>query len=98
MITSVSNKPKHSVFSSFQEVSHTGNVYSTLKYKRNHRIEEPDFKKKVIDNFICTYMCAKTPNPCVECNKYLKFGELFNIAKYILGDDRVLSINELINL
>ena len=48
MITSVSNKPKHSVFSSFQEVSHTGNVYSTLKYKRNHRIEEPDFKKKVI--------------------------------------------------
>ncbi len=48
MITSVSNKPKHSVFSSFQEVSHTGNVYSTLKYKRNHRIEEPDLKKKVI--------------------------------------------------
>ena len=39
------------------------------------------FKEKVIENFICTYMCAKTPNPCVECNKYLKFGELFNIAK-----------------
>ena len=48
MISSVSNKPKHSVFSSFQEISHTGNVYSTLKYKRNHRIEEPDLKKKVI--------------------------------------------------
>lgn len=39
------------------------------------------FKERVIENFICTYMCAKTPNPCVECNKYLKFGELFNIAK-----------------
>ncbi len=48
MISSVNNKPKHSVFSSFQEISHTGNVYSTLRYKRNHRIEEPDFKKKVI--------------------------------------------------
>lgn len=39
------------------------------------------FKERVIENFISTYMCAKTPNPCVECNKYLKFGELFNIAK-----------------
>ena len=39
------------------------------------------FKERVIENFISTYMCAKTPNPCVECNKYLKFGELFNFAK-----------------
>ena len=48
MISTVSNKPKHNVFSSFQEISHTGNVYSTLRYKRNHRVEEPDLKKKVI--------------------------------------------------
>ena len=48
MISSVNNKPKHSVFSAFQEVSHTKNVYSTLKYKRNHRVEEPDLKKQVI--------------------------------------------------
>ena len=48
MISSVNNKPKHSVFSAFQEVSHTKNVYSTLKYKRNHRVEEPDLKKEVI--------------------------------------------------
>lgn len=48
MISSINNKPKHNVFSAFQEVSHTKNVYSTLKYKRNHRIEEPDTKKQVV--------------------------------------------------
>ena len=36
-----------------------------------------EFEKNVINNFKCEYMNAKTPNPCVECNKYIKFGELF---------------------
>ena len=40
-----------------------------------------EFSKKVIDNFKCEYMCGKTPNPCVECNKYIKFGELFKYAR-----------------
>lgn len=40
-----------------------------------------EFRKRVIDNFVCTYMCAKTPNPCVECNKYMKFYAFYKIAK-----------------
>ena len=40
-----------------------------------------EFKEKVIDNFVCTYMCAKTPNPCVECNKYMKFDAFHRIAE-----------------
>ena len=40
-----------------------------------------EFKKRVIDNFVCTYMCGKTPNPCVECNKYMKFDAFYKIAK-----------------
>ena len=40
-----------------------------------------EFKEKVIDDFICTYMCAKTPNPCVECNKHMKFGAFYKVAK-----------------
>ena len=31
-----------------------------------------EFRKNVICNFINCYKCAKTPNPCVECNKYMK--------------------------
>jgi len=40
-----------------------------------------EFKEYVIDNFIKCYECGKTPNPCVECNKYLKFGEFYKKAK-----------------
>ena len=40
-----------------------------------------EFKKNVVNNFICTYMCGKTPNPCIECNKFIKFGAFYNLAK-----------------
>ena len=32
-----------------------------------------DFRKYVIDDFINCYANCKTPNPCIECNKYMKF-------------------------
>ena len=38
---------------------------------------EDDFKEKVIDPFIRSYQAGMTPNPCVECNRYLKFEHLF---------------------
>ena len=42
-----------------------------------------EFKCNVINKFIEEYENAKTPNPCVECNKYLKFGAFYNKAKEI---------------
>ncbi len=39
------------------------------------------FKEKVIDNFTKTYISGGTPNPCIECNRYLKFDKLFEAAK-----------------
>lgn len=39
------------------------------------------FKKHVIDDFINCYANCKTPNPCIECNKYLKFGFMYEKAK-----------------
>ena len=39
------------------------------------------FKKHVIDDFINCYANCKTPNPCIECNKYLKFGFMYDKAK-----------------
>jgi len=38
------------------------------------------FKKIVIASFIKDYEGGRTPNPCVVCNKNLKFGELLNKA------------------
>lgn len=36
-----------------------------------------DFKKDVMDNFVTTYRQGKTPNPCIECNRRIKFEKLF---------------------
>lgn len=41
---------------------------------------EKEFKKCVVDDFINCYNEAKTPNPCVECNRYLKFGAFYKKA------------------
>ena len=47
-------------------------------YSYDYRSE---FKKYVIDDFIACYKDCKTPNPCIECNKYMKFGVMFKKAK-----------------
>ena len=39
-----------------------------------------DFKDKVIDNFINCYLDGATPNPCVQCNKFIKFGRMLEMA------------------
>ena len=35
-----------------------------------------DFREKVIEKFIHCYECGLTPNPCIECNRHLKFDHL----------------------
>lgn len=40
-----------------------------------------EFNKYVINDFIECYSNCKTPNPCIECNKYLKFGSMYQKAK-----------------
>ncbi len=40
-----------------------------------------DFKKFVIDKFVKSYENGTTPNPCIDCNKYMKFEKLYNMAK-----------------
>ena len=40
-----------------------------------------EFKKYVIDDFIEAYANCRTPNPCIECNKFLKFGFMYEKAK-----------------
>jgi len=40
---------------------------------------EEDFKR-IVDYFIDEYQHARTPNPCVQCNNWIKFGRLFDYA------------------
>ena len=38
------------------------------------------FSRDVIDNFTASYLAGATPNPCVECNRSLKFSYLYDLA------------------
>lgn len=38
------------------------------------------FKDRVIDYFISEYMNGQTPNPCVQCNRHIKWGQLLQKA------------------
>lgn len=40
-----------------------------------------DFKQNVIENFVHSYEIGETPNPCIDCNRYLKFDRLYRRAK-----------------
>ena len=46
------------------------------------------FGEKVIQRFIDDYKSGRTPNPCVECNTFVKFGALFEKAK-ALGIEKI---------
>ncbi len=39
------------------------------------------FNREVISNFANEYKNLRTPNPCIKCNKYLKFGAMYEKAK-----------------
>ena len=46
--------------------------------------EQQTFRREVMDKFARCYEEGRTPNPCIDCNRYLKFGALLHRAE-ILG-------------
>ena len=58
-----------------------GIPHFTYDYKK-------EFKEHIIDDFINCYANCKTPNPCIECNKYMKFGLMWKKAQE-LGCDYI---------
>ena len=59
-----------------------------------------EFARCVIDPFVQAYLSASTPNPCIRCNRYLKFGRLlaaaneFGCDKIATGHYARISYNE----
>ena len=42
-----------------------------------------EFKRLVIESFVAAYQNGETPNPCVECNRHMKFEKLLNCANQL---------------
>lgn len=51
-----------------------GIPYYVFNFKGN-------FKENVIDRFVSAYQNGCTPNPCIDCNRFLKFDKLFQRMK-----------------
>ena len=45
-----------------------------------------EFQQQVMDQFVAVYQAGGTPNPCIECNRYLKFGKLLQRARELSCD------------
>lgn len=69
-----------------EDVQHAKEVCRRLGIE-HHTIDlSKEFKKSVSDYFTAELMKARTPNPCVRCNKVLKFNELLKFAKKVGAD------------
>lgn len=49
---------------------------------------QESFRKNVIEDFIDSYSKGRTPNPCINCNRFVKWGEMLSVADK-LGCDYV---------
>lgn len=65
---------------SLDDIEDARNVAQTLDFPYYVFNFKADFKHQVIDRFIHAYENCETPNPCIDCNRYLKFQELYRRA------------------
>lgn len=42
---------------------------------------ESEFKESVVDSFLAAHRRGLTPNPCIECNRTIKFGKLLTLCR-----------------
>ena len=49
-----------------------------------------EFVRTVVEPFVRSYEAGQTPNPCIECNRHMKFGRLYQRVKE-LGCDKVVT-------
>lgn len=62
---------------------HLGIDYHVFNYTDN-------FRSHVIERFVDAYRNGRTPNPCIDCNRYIKFDQLLKKARE-LGFDYVVT-------
>ncbi len=69
--------------SAIEDARCVANSLGIPHYVMNFRSE---FKNNVIDYFIDEYLNGRTPNPCIACNRYVKWEALLNRSREIGAD------------
>ncbi|MDO5397852.1 MAG: tRNA 2-thiouridine(34) synthase MnmA [bacterium] len=71
---------------SLDDVEDAQSVAARLGMKHYTFNFKEDFQREVIDRFIEAYEKCRTPNPCIECNKHIKFKKLLERAAQLEYD------------
>ncbi len=86
-------KEGHEVIGATMQIISSGNAEADARQVArrlgipHHVMDFKDiFARRVIDNFCREYRLGRTPNPCVLCNKYIKFGVLWERARELGAD------------
>lgn len=69
--------------SAVEDARRTAQLLEIPHYVMNFKA---DFKRSVIDYFVAEYLEGRTPNPCIACNRYVKWEALLNRSLEIGAD------------
>lgn len=75
---------------SLKDIEDARSVANRLAIDYNVFNYKDDFKSEVIERFIKAYELGATPNPCIDCNRYIKFNRFYNKMKE-LGFDYIVT-------
>jgi hypothetical protein len=64
-----------------QDIQDARNVAARLGIPHFVLDYENQFQEKVIGDFAASYASGETPVPCIACNQFIKFADLFETAK-----------------
>jgi tRNA-uridine 2-sulfurtransferase len=57
-----------------------------------------DFKRNVVDDFVDNYRHGRTPNPCVRCNEFVRFGLFPQRVKALLVEKGLMTEAEALHM
>ena len=69
-----------------QDVMDAKRVAQKLDIEHRVLFYQNKFKEGVVDNFVDSYLKGETPIPCIQCNKTVKFNDLFKESKNLKAD------------
>ena len=69
-----------------QDVMDAKRVADKLNIEHKVLFYQSKFKEGVVDNFVESYLKGETPIPCIQCNKTVKFNDLFKESKKLNAD------------
>lgn len=73
-----------------EDAADAARICATLGFPHQIVDYSADFTGEVVERFVSAYEQGRTPNPCIDCNRYMKFGRLHRLAEE-MGCDKVVT-------